>query len=199
MTCRPRWRFLAVCLSVCLITLGLGAAVAGADATSPVLTVTLGGDGAGTVTSDAGAIDCPAGACLASFAPGDTLTLTATPADGSAFTGFGGACTGQTCIVPPLSADTTVTADFDLQPTVTAPADGTQYPQASVPSAAFACAPGDTSCTATLDAATTPIATGDALSDTPGAHTLTVTGMAADGATVTQTSSYTVMAPQTNT
>lgn len=199
MTCRPRWRPLAACLSVCLTILGLGAAVAGADAISPALTVTLGGDGAGTVTSDLGTIQCPAGACTASFNPGDSVTLTATPGAGSAFTGFGGGtCAGLTCTVL-MSADTTVTADFDLQPTVTAPADGTAYPQASVPSAAFACAPGDTSCTATLDGAATPIANGDPLSATPGAHTLTVSGVAADGSPVTQTASYTVIAPQTAT
>src|SRR6202012_114913 len=101
-----------------------GAAGPGPDAISPVLTVTLGGDGAGTVASDSGTIQCPAGPCIASFNPGDSVTLTATPGPGSIFTGFGNACSGPACTLV-LSDDATVTADFDLRPTVTAPAEGT--------------------------------------------------------------------------
>jgi hypothetical protein len=168
-----------------------------ADVTPSTLTVTLGGDGAGAITSDTGGIDCATGTCTAPFDPTASVTLTAAPASGSVFTGFGGgACTGLTCTVP-MSADATVTADFDRLPTVTAPADGTAYSQASVPAAAFACATGDTSCTATLDRAATPIRSGDPLSATPGAHALSVSGVAADGATVTQSASYTVIAPPT--
>src|ERR1700733_12920401 len=198
MTRRPRWRRMAVSLAApviaCLVALSLLAAVAVADgppAQTP-LTVALSGDGTGTVTSDSGSISCPAGACSASFDPAASVTLTATPAPGSTFTGFtGGACTGLTCTVP-MSADATVTADFDLQPTVSVPADGAAYPQASVPAAAFVCAGGDTSCSATLDGPAAAIGNGDPLSATPGAHTLTVSGVAADGATVTRTVSYTV-------
>ena len=168
-----------------------------ADVTPSTLTVTLGGDGAGAITSDTGGIDCAAGTCTAPFDPTASVTLTAAPAPGSVFTGFGGGvCAGLTCTVP-MSADATVTADFDRLPTLTAPADGTAYSQASVPAAAFACAAGDTSCTATLDRAATPIRSGDPLSATPGAHALSVSGVAADGATVTRSASYTVIAPPT--
>ncbi|HEX3690226.1 MAG TPA: hypothetical protein VHV28_11020 [Solirubrobacteraceae bacterium] len=177
--------------------LGTLAAVASADPPAQTtLAVTLGGDGVGAVTSDTGGIDCPTVACAASFDPTASAALTATPTAGSAFTGFSGStCPGPglTCTVA-MSADTTVAADFDLLPTVSSPADGTAYPQASVPAAAFACAPGDTACTATSDG-TTSISSGDSLSDVPGAHTLTVTGTAADGATVAQGVSYTVSAP----
>lgn len=71
------------------------------------LAVDATGNGSGTVTSAPSAIDCAAtnavtsGACNASFADGATVTLTATPTNGSAFTGWTGACTGTnaTCTV----------------------------------------------------------------------------------------------------
>jgi Leucine-rich repeat (LRR) protein len=65
------------------------------------LTVTLAGTGSGTVTSSPAGIDCGA-TCSAGFAHGPAVTLTATPAVGSAFTLWGGACTGttNTCQVP---------------------------------------------------------------------------------------------------
>ena len=190
----PGWAVTGLALALACTALG-SAQSARADPTPSTLTVALGGDGAGTITSDTGGVDCSAGTCTAPFDPAAAVTLTATPAAGSAFTGFGGGtCTGLTCTVL-MTADTTVTADFDRRPTIAAPADGTAYAQASVPAAGYACAAGDTSCTATLDGAATPIGNGDPLAATPGAHTLTVSGVAADGATVTQTASYGVVAP----
>jgi hypothetical protein len=73
------------------------------------LTVSLEGGGAGIVTGSG--ISCP-GTCSSSYATGTEVTLTATPAAGSAFAGWSGACTGTgTCTVT-LGADTTVTATF---------------------------------------------------------------------------------------
>ena len=184
-----------VLAALVLMAAALGglAAVASADTTPSVLTVTLAGDGAGTVTSDQAGIDCTTGTCTAPFDPTTTVTLTATPSAGSAFTGFGGGtCSGQTCTVL-MSANTTVTANFDLLPTITVPAGGAVYPAASVPAAAFACAPGDTACAALLDGQ--PINNGDALSAVPGPHTLIVTGTAADGAHVSRQASYTAEDP----
>ena len=187
-----RW----VLAALVLIAAALGGltAVASADAATSNLTVTLGGDGAGAVTSDPGGIDCTTGTCTAPFDPTTAVVLTATPGVGSVFTGFGNACTGPTCTVL-MSADATVTANFDLLPTITVPAGGAVYPAASVPAAAFACAPGDTACAALLDGQ--PINNGDALSAVPGPHTLTVTGTAADGAQVSRQASYTAEDPPT--
>lgn len=84
------------------------------------LTVTKAGTGSGSVTSSPAGIDCGS-ACAAAFVSGTAVTLTATPAAGSTFTGWsGGGCSGTgTCTVT-LTADTTVTATFTLQPTTTA-------------------------------------------------------------------------------
>src|SRR5205814_7153823 len=81
----------------------------------PTLSVILGGTGSDTVTSNPPGIDCGA-TCSASFDSGTFVTLTATPATGSTFTGWsGGGCFGTgTCSVT-LNAATTVAATFSRQ------------------------------------------------------------------------------------
>jgi hypothetical protein len=81
----------------------------------PTLTVKMLGAGAGTITSSPTGINCGT-ACAASYATGTQVTLTATPATGSTFTGWsGGGCTGTgTCVVT-MTADTTVAAGFVVQ------------------------------------------------------------------------------------
>ena len=54
--------------------------------------------GSGTVTSTPAGINCPT-SCAASFAPGTAVDLSATPATGFSFSGFGGVCSGATCQV----------------------------------------------------------------------------------------------------
>ena len=77
------------------------------------LTVTRGGTGAGTVVSSPAGINCGA-ACSTSFTPGTVVTLTASAAAGSSFSGWGGACAGTgTCQVT-LNAAASVTASFAL-------------------------------------------------------------------------------------
>jgi hypothetical protein len=68
------------------------------------VTVSVTGDGAGTVSS-VGGISCGQ-ACSATAAQGTSLTVTATPAEGSVFAGWDGACTGSaaTCTVTVSSA-----------------------------------------------------------------------------------------------
>jgi len=53
-----------------------------------ILSVFKGGNGEGTVTSNPVGIDCGTEPCLATFEEGDTITLQASPATGSAFAGW---------------------------------------------------------------------------------------------------------------
>jgi len=90
-----------------------------AGGTTYALTVNKAGTGSGTVAG--GTINCGT-ACTASFASGTSVTLTATPATGSTFAGWSGACTGTaaTCTVS-MTAARTVTATFDTSGGGTAP------------------------------------------------------------------------------
>ncbi len=78
------------------------------------LSVAKAGSGHGEVSSAPSGISCPPGssACPpASFTHGTRVKLTATPASGSVFQGWSGACAGQTCEVS-MDSDTSVTATF---------------------------------------------------------------------------------------
>jgi hypothetical protein len=88
-------------------------------AASQTLTVTRAGTGSGTVASSPAGIDCGS-SCSAAFAAGTAVTLSATPASGSTFGGWSGACTGTGSCAVTLDADRAVTATFDAS--VTAPA-----------------------------------------------------------------------------
>jgi len=77
------------------------------------LTVNKNGTGSGTVTSSPSGINCGV-TCSASFAQGTTVTLTATPASGSVFAGWGGAgCSGTGGCTVTMSAAQSVTATFN--------------------------------------------------------------------------------------
>ena len=76
------------------------------------LTVTKAGTGTGTVTSTPTGINCGT-ACAANFASGTMVTLTAAPATGSTFTGWGaGPCEGTGTCTFTIGAATAVTANF---------------------------------------------------------------------------------------
>jgi endoglucanase len=83
------------------------------NVTTFALTVTRAGNGTGTVTSNVGGINCGA-TCSANIASGTSVTLTATPAAGSTFAGWTGACTNATgaCTVSMTQARA-VTATFN--------------------------------------------------------------------------------------
>jgi hypothetical protein len=79
------------------------------------LNVALDGTGTGTVTSSPDGIDCGS-TCTATFGTSTHVLLTATPAEGNTFSGWGGACSGtETCEVA-LEHSRDVTATFDSAP-----------------------------------------------------------------------------------
>lgn len=85
-----------------------GTPCGGASAT---LTVTAAGTGSGTVASSPAGISCP-GNCAAAFAAGTAVSLSATPAGGSSFGGWSGACSGTGACNVTLDINRAVTATF---------------------------------------------------------------------------------------
>ncbi len=95
-------------------TPGVGAAwvfAAPTTAAPHTVTVTEGGTGSGVVTSSPAGISCP-GSCAHSYPNSTIVSLSATPAAGSAFAGWSGACLGTGACTVTLSADRVVTATF---------------------------------------------------------------------------------------
>ena len=76
------------------------------------LTLTKSGAGSGTVTGPG--IDC-GGDCTERYASGTAVTLTASPATSSSFSGWGGACTGTRGCTVTMSGAKSVTATYRLK------------------------------------------------------------------------------------
>lgn len=75
------------------------------------LTASLAGSGSGAVSDGTGAIACPS-TCSHAYTTDSAVTLTATPASGSTFTGWSGACSGTGACQVTMNADLGVTATF---------------------------------------------------------------------------------------
>lgn len=97
------------------------------------LRVNTAGVGLGTVSSSPGGISCTSGGngpCSAVFALGSQVSLTASPATGSTFDGWSGACTGTGGCTVTMNALADVTATFSrvlvpLTVTMVGPTGGT--------------------------------------------------------------------------
>lgn len=76
------------------------------------LSVTKMGSGSGTVTSTPSGINCGS-TCAANFSSGTSVSLTATPASGSTFGGWSGACSGTGSCTVSMTAARNVTATFN--------------------------------------------------------------------------------------
>ncbi|CDH44208.1 S8 family serine peptidase [Candidatus Contendibacter odensensis] len=80
--------------------------------TAYLLTVAKSGTGGGTVNSSPTGIACGT-SCSANFADGTSVSLTAQPAAGSTFGGWGGACAGTGACQVTMAAAKSVTAIFN--------------------------------------------------------------------------------------
>lgn len=89
------------------------------------LYVATAGAGSGSVSGSG--ISCP-GTCSQADTPGTTVTLTATPAAGSTFSGWSGDCSGTTSCTVLLNFDQHVTATFALSPSPPTPTTTTPTP-----------------------------------------------------------------------
>ncbi len=78
------------------------------------LSVSTDGTGSGSVTSSPAGINCP-GDCSEVYNYNTMVTLTATPATGSNFTGWSGDCTGTDPCTVTMTQARSVTATFTLQ------------------------------------------------------------------------------------
>ena len=90
------------------------------------IAVAGGGTGSGTVTSVPSGISCTitngvtGGTCATTFPPNTVVTLNATPAGLSSFSGYSGACTAGTCTLTMTPGTTNnVTAQFTAPPVLT--------------------------------------------------------------------------------
>ena len=102
--------------STCQVTMDSAKSVTATfDIPTHQLSVTVEGEGTGTVTSSPAGINCGAD-CAEVYNHGQEVTLTAAPASGSIFAGWDGACSGTelTCSVL-IDAAKTVTASFSLR------------------------------------------------------------------------------------
>jgi hypothetical protein len=82
--------------------------------TNLVNTITSLGTGSGTVTSSPAGISCGTD-CSEAYVSGTSVTLTATPASGSVFSGWSGACSGTGNCTLTITANTSAIATFAPQ------------------------------------------------------------------------------------
>jgi Divergent InlB B-repeat domain/FG-GAP-like repeat len=117
------------------------------------LSVSTAGTGSGNVVgvvnspAPTAEINCPASACFVNVFGGYTVTLTATPAAGSVFAGWSGACTGTAPCTISMAAARSVTATFNPAPVQTFALSVSITGSGSVSSS-----PGGISCGATCSA-----------------------------------------------
>ncbi|MGE0472755.1 MAG: hypothetical protein AB7P17_03885, partial [Nitrospirales bacterium] len=76
------------------------------------LSVSLSGNGNGTITSSPAGLICSTGTCSTSFLLGTTVSLSVTPQSDSTFTGWNGGCSGTTACSVSLGSSQAIAATF---------------------------------------------------------------------------------------
>jgi hypothetical protein len=188
--------------SACAVTMDQTRSV---TATFALVTYSLGvsfpGNGDGTVTITPPGISCTkmTPGCVVGINAGTVVTLTAAPAAGSTFTGWGGSCSGTGGCVVTMSQAQSVSATFAISsvtPTATATV---ATPTATVPTPTATATVPTATATATATAtqtatATVPTATATATATATQTATATVpTATATATATAIQTATATVL------
>lgn len=107
------WSGACVGTGNCTVSMTEARSVTATFAAQPTLSVTTSGAGSGSVTSSPAGVDCGS-TCSAPFDLGTVVTLTATPASGSSFTGWGGACSGTGECTVTMSQARSVSAGFGV-------------------------------------------------------------------------------------
>lgn len=102
---------LGLMLAACNGSSGAVPAITTPTPVTPSYTLSFTKTGTGAVTSVPAGIDCGS-VCSASFTSGTSVTLSAAPANGYSFTGWGGACSGTGACSVSMTAARTVTATF---------------------------------------------------------------------------------------
>jgi hypothetical protein len=98
----------------CTATFQLQTAPGSTLSVNLVNTITSAGTGSGSVTSSPSGISCGID-CSEPYVSGTPVTLTATPASGSVFTGWSGACSGTGNCALTITSNLTATATFTPQ------------------------------------------------------------------------------------
>jgi uncharacterized protein (DUF2141 family) len=103
----------------CTVTMNAAESVTATFNSVPPPSYTLGvsraGSGSGTVTSSPTGISCGS-TCSHAYTSGTKVTLTASPASGSTFAGWSGACSGTGSCTVTMTAAESVTATFNSVP-----------------------------------------------------------------------------------
>jgi hypothetical protein len=99
--------------STCTVVIGSNQAVTANFAPARTLTTAIGGAGQGKITG--AGISCP-GSCIARYPSGAVVSLTATPAAGSVFKGWKGACSGFGACRVTMSSNRKAVARFAPAP-----------------------------------------------------------------------------------